>query len=137
MVIVAMNPLATSMLAIWKLTKSSASQPDGRGVEGGDPQDNSVNIRRYGARGDGVTDDSAAIQAAIDHAKGCLSSLNFPEGTYLVTKRLVISGPVRLLGAGHIVASGDFDETNFEGIITVEQPGCILEGVDIEGLTIN
>ena len=41
-------------------------------------------VRAYGAVGDGVTDDSAAIQAACDAASNGGTVL-FPEGTYLVS----------------------------------------------------
>lgn len=39
-----------------------------------------VNVLDFGAIGDGVTDDSAAIQAAVDAGAG--STVYFPEGTY-------------------------------------------------------
>jgi hypothetical protein len=39
----------------------------------------------YGAKGDGVTDDTQAIQKAIDEVKGIPDTLYFPNGTYLVS----------------------------------------------------
>ena len=42
------------------------------------------NVRAYGAVGDGVTDDTAAIQAAIDAAVAAAGDVFFPDGTYLV-----------------------------------------------------
>jgi hypothetical protein len=48
----------------------------------------------FGAKGDGVTDDSAALQRAIDagrsHGRGALVYL--PTGRYVVTRSLVVSG---------------------------------------------
>jgi len=40
-----------------------------------------VNVKLFGAVGDGVTDDTAAIQAAVDIGK----EVYFPEGTYLIS----------------------------------------------------
>lgn len=51
-----------------------------------------VNVRHYGARGDGVTDDTAAIQAAARDAfehggsrYACPAFVHLPNGTYLVS----------------------------------------------------
>ncbi len=48
-----------------------------------------VNVKtQYGARGDGKTDDWAALQKAIDENKRKWRVLCFPNGTYLVKKKL-------------------------------------------------
>jgi hypothetical protein len=49
-----------------------------------------VNVRSYGAKGDGVTDDATAIQAA-DTAAGTGGRVFFPEGTYIVGTALAPS----------------------------------------------
>lgn len=46
-----------------------------------------VNVRAYGAKGDGVTNDSAAIQAAINAAAG---TVVVPAGSYLLTTGLTL-----------------------------------------------
>lgn len=65
-----------------------------------------INVLDYGAIGDAVTDDTAAIQAAID-AAGALASSNygvnvyFPGGQYLITDTLTVDQSyVGLLGEG-------------------------------------
>jgi hypothetical protein len=62
----------------------------------------SVTDPRFGARGDGVTDDSAAINAAITAAKTLGLTLYAPPGTYRC-KNLRLEGgtlPWSLIGAG-------------------------------------
>lgn len=60
----------------------------------------------YGALGDGVTDDTGAITAAIAAANAAGGgTVFFPPGDYYVTSVLTVSAGVNLLGAGPNVAT--------------------------------
>jgi hypothetical protein len=58
-----------------------------------------VSVKDFGAVGDNVADDTAAIQAAIDalEASGG-GELRFPSGTYKITAPLTVAGQVNLVG---------------------------------------
>ena len=56
-----------------------------------------VNVKEHGAVGDGKTDDTEAIQKAINIASN--QTVYFPAGTYLVTKPIQISSDVNMIGA--------------------------------------
>lgn len=60
-----------------------------------------LNVVDYGATGDGVTDDSAAIQAAINATPTNGGIVRFPPGTYLCGTGLTIPrSRIALVGAG-------------------------------------
>jgi hypothetical protein len=67
-----------------------------------------VSVKDFGAVGDGVTDDTTAIQAAIDAAQDGFHLLYMPAGKYKITATLLINGskPLTLHGAGRSTFSG-------------------------------
>lgn len=51
-----------------------------------------LNVRDFGAKGDGTADDTTAIQNAINHAQtNNIRDVYFPSGTYLITAPLVLT----------------------------------------------
>ncbi len=62
-----------------------------------------VNVKDFGAVGDGVTDDTAAIQAAID-SLGSSGAVYFPKGEYIVSDDLVVAAgnSISLIGESRV-----------------------------------
>jgi hypothetical protein len=60
--------------------------------------DRYVSVTEYGARGDGVTDDTAAIQAAFNAATETGPAIFFPAGTYNVSAPLLWTKRMRCVG---------------------------------------
>src|SRR3990167_1216827 len=61
-----------------------------------------VNVKEFGAKGDASTDDTAAIQSAIN-ALSSGGTLYFPRGIYLISDQINIIGfnGIRVMGAGN------------------------------------
>src|SRR5688500_7421158 len=60
----------------------------------------SLNVKDFGAIGNGSTDDTAAIQAAIDALPAAGGLIVIPAGTYVVSSSLVLKEGVQLEGSG-------------------------------------
>lgn len=60
-----------------------------------------LNVKDFGAAGDGVTTDTTAIQAAFDAVRlAGGGSVYFPPGTYIVDRSIRIGAKTRAFGAG-------------------------------------
>lgn len=95
------------------LTKVSFSMIDGIGV----------NVLDYGATGDGVTDDTAALQAALYSGS---PTVYFPQGTYIITSALQVRSNTTIKMDGWVKASGSITiDDNFEGAFSLSQ---VLDG---------
>jgi Pectate lyase superfamily protein len=64
-----------------------------------------VSVKKYGAKGDGSTNDTAAIKAAIA-ALGTQGTLFFPKGVYVINEELLfdLTSSIILRGAGGVTA---------------------------------
>ncbi len=100
------------------------------------------NVRDFGAVGDGVTMDTAAIQKAIDAG----GMVNFPPGTYLTgTLYLKSYGGLHLEQGAKIVASSDPADYNADDFCVQNRPryheeasgAHLIVGVEVSHVTIS
>ena len=69
-------------------------------LEKGEPfKQNTLNASDYGVLGDGLTDDSDAMQAFIDKARLTNKIAFFPSGEYLIQQNIWINGTVTIHGS--------------------------------------
>ncbi|WP_286946597.1 glycosyl hydrolase family 28-related protein, partial [Acetobacterium sp. UBA5834] len=64
------------------------------------PVTQGVSVKDFGAKGDGITNDTAAIQNAINDASSKNVTLTVPAGTYVVTSQLEVKNNTRISGYG-------------------------------------
>ena len=101
-VIVRLKPftnLATDVLrgdGTWGTVSSSGGYIDRR-----------YNVRDYKAVGNGSTDDTAAIQSAIDAAVATGGTVYFPRGVYIISSSLTYSAPAGLDPSYRVHFAGD------------------------------
>lgn len=57
-----------------------------------------VNVLWFGAKGDGATDDTVAIQSAINAVQGTGATVFFPRGAYKISSPIIVTGTIRLVG---------------------------------------
>jgi hypothetical protein len=95
-----------------------------------------VSVKDFGAVGDGVTDDTAAIQAALTAASG--GTVYFPSGTYYITSGLTLTNATKFAGenyhwpgSGHSIIRGADNITFFD--LSAEVQGVIFDGIGFEG----
>ncbi|KAL0937188.1 glucan 1,3-beta-glucosidase [Colletotrichum truncatum] len=97
------------------------------------------NVKDYGAKGDGVTDDTAAINLAISSGQRCgpgickgettsPATVYFPPGTYLISGSIVNFFYTQIIGDPTnrpvIKATANFDVTNNLGLIDGNKYGA-------------
>ncbi len=97
------------------------------------------NVKHYGATGDFGTDDTAAIQAAIDAVPVGGGVVYFPHGWYRLTGSLVLKNNVVLRGRGYSAANtpalaSPILHTNGAGAFPLLTSGTDVHSVTIEGL---
>jgi hypothetical protein len=112
---------------------------DGSGWQASRPVALVYDVRDFGARGDGVTDDTEAIQAAmdaLDDAGGGV--LYFPPGTYLVytagsSIAITLKAGVRMQGAGWGASTIKLADSQAANVIVAS----LVDSIAVRDLTID
>ncbi|AZU64112.1 hypothetical protein CHR53_24315 [Neobacillus mesonae] len=89
-------------------------------------QTKAVNVKDYGAEGDGITDDTTAIEMAMQDSRN--HKIYFPPGTYKITREIAIHDGVEITGEQAALKAGAdlFTMLRIKG-----------QHVHIEGMTFN
>jgi hypothetical protein len=133
-----------SAIAIGPVIATGSSEP--RFVS--DRFGETVNVKDFGAVGDGVTDDTAAINATLDFARPLARPVYLPTGTYRVTGSLNFTGandgnPLGSVSrkAGWTMYGDGIDQTVIAANLSAAYPvvdrtgshACVLRNLAIRG----
>ena len=73
--------------------------------------EHNFNVKDFGAKGDGITDDTNAIKKAIQSSQ----NLYFPEGTYIISEKIVLNKSTYMYGSTCINTWGSPSKTVLKG----------------------
>lgn len=87
----------------------------------------------YGAIGDGVADDSVALQATIDAAAAAGGTVYGPKGTYAYGVQLEVDGPITMTGDGQLATVLYQYGEDMHGIHGVDVGPITIENLSLNG----
>jgi hypothetical protein len=104
-----------------------------------------VNVQWFGARGDGVTNDTNALQAADTYARAISGTVVFPGGTFMVSQLVLYTGSnwrgagrnattiKQIIGSNTDLIYGNNSNANWGST----SPTLIVDGFEMQGITLN
>ena len=87
-----------------------------------------TNVKQFGAQGNGTTDDTAAIQSALNSG----GTIYFPPGTYLITSGLTATN-VNIVGAGANVSVINANITSGTALTLSSTTYQTLQNIGLQG----
>ena len=109
-----------------------ADEPDNSSTEN-NPIFSSITVRDFGARGDGITDDTAAIKNAI--SKSSDGKIYFPSGTYVISSAIRIPSNTQLIGENNdtIILAAPGTTRGATMLIIRDSSSIVLKNIGISG----
>lgn len=92
-----------------------------------------INVKDYGAKGDGNTDDTTAIKNAISEAMLKYTSVFFPTGTYIISDTISINNGVKLLGVDSTLSQSSVIKQTVNKPLFYVTSQCTFEGLVLRG----
>lgn len=99
-----------------------------------------ISVKDFGAVGDGTTDDTTAVQNAINFGITNGNAVYFPAGNYNLTNQITITGAVKIYGTtfnATNVTQNHFGSRIYINFLTSTATSCFYvtaNGVEIQGL---
>ena len=133
----------------FKQTYALGVMPGAVGKTLNDKLQDLVTVKDFGAKGDGITDDTDAIQAAINLAQQYGGCVYLPAGTYVITSSLVFTmntggDPIKRpsmrgdgMGATTITQTGAYDGIQIIGNDSNPAGNCTFEQFSLYGPNTN
>jgi polygalacturonase len=97
-------------------------------------RDEPINVLDYGAVGNGVTNDRAAVQAAINAAPSTGAVVYLPPGTYRLSGALILKSNLILAGAGPALSVLQGNGLISSLTLFMRSHGTTLTDITIQGL---
>lgn len=115
---------------VFSYVKANANENNGGTIFNGWTRnyENSVNVHWFGAKADGVTDDTEAIQKTLAFS----TDVVFPEGKYLISKTLTLQPHAHIKGSSNTIIVSEGDLTMVKASV-----GAIIENLTFKGLVEN
>lgn len=101
-----------------------------------------INVKNYGAKGDGVTDDTIAINNAINSINNNTSTVWFPKGTYMIKGENTYKPGEGVWSVSGIILKDNIEllldnDATLQCITNTSQSSCVIQGTNVNNVYIH